>query len=201
MDCSFCDKADVEAKEIPNDILEKIKHFKLFDIDFESTKICDCCQNHFEAIIQMDEYIQKKQKDQEEMETKKAVEIYEQMKKTCPDFANALVTTERLEKAIKQAVDKQFKMKKQKNPSVSKMVTKKSVYSSKSNVRRLYSEQPSTSSQGQWYPGEWIEVFNTNIKKYECGKILRALGNDYFLVEIGGKGLRRNQRFFKKINS
>lgn len=56
----------------------------------------------------------KKQKDQEEMETKKAVEIYEQMKKTCPDFANALVTTERLEKAIKQAVDKQFKMKKQK---------------------------------------------------------------------------------------
>lgn len=183
MECSFCGNSENgDIKEIENSILAKVKKFKLFDIDLETTKICDCCQNHFQALIQMDEYIKNKQKSQEEMGSENANEMYEQMKKNCPGF----------EKVIKQMVAEELKMKQQKKLAI----VKEPVQSS---------NRPSTSKghhkSKQWFsPGEWIEIFNTAIKKYECGQIRHAIGNGYFLVEIKKEVVRRNQRFFKKIN-
>lgn len=178
MECSFCANSEIgDIKGIENDILVKVKKFKLFDIDLETTKICDSCQNHFQALIQMDEYIKNKQKSQEEMGS----EMYEQLKKNAG-----------FEKVIKQMVAEELKMKQQKKSAI----VKKPVPSS---------NRPSTSKgqhkSKQWFSsGEWIEIFNTAIKKYECGQIRHAIGNGYFLVEIKKEVVKRNQRYFKKIN-
>lgn len=178
MECSFCANSEIgDIKGIENDILVKVKKFKLFDIDLETTKICDSCQNHFQALIQMDEYIKNKQKSQEEMGS----EMYEQLKKNAG-----------FEKVIKQMVAEELKMKQQKKSAI----VKKPVPSS---------NRPSTSkgqhkSKQSFSPGEWIEIFNTANKKYECGQIRHAIGNGYFLVEIKKEVVKRNQRYFKKIN-